>query len=287
MSPLTSCASCLLWFVTLPGVSKTPVVLPDPQQLAIVAQSAPAQPPPVTQVVEKPGREYFFSWGYNGDSYAKSDMHFEQPSLGNDFKLFGVLARDSKGWTDGLFSHSLTVPQYNVRFGLFFNEKWGLEVAMDHIKWIVEQDQDVRVTGTIGGTAVDTRAVLTPEIIKYQLNNGANPIFFNLMRRYRLAGTPRRTGFLTFLAKAGGGFAVPHTENTLFGQANEKGFQFFQGWNLDVAAAVRVQLWRFIHFEFEDKLLYARYFGVNVDRGKAGHSVKANEFSFHFGVSLW
>ena len=56
-------------------------------------------------------------------------MHFSQPSLGNDFTLLNVQIRDSKGWTDGLFAHSLTVPQYNFRFGIFFNEKWGVEVA--------------------------------------------------------------------------------------------------------------------------------------------------------------
>jgi hypothetical protein len=278
-------ACCVLWFLTLPGVSRAPVAIPDVRQVAAPAQTAPAQPP--LEPVEKPGREYFFSWGYNGDSYAKSDMHFEQPSLGNDFMLHGVQARDSKGWTDGLFSHSLTVPQYNVRFGLFFNEKWGLEVAMDHVKWIVEENQQVRMSGTLNGAPADAQVVLTPEVLKYQLNNGANPIFVNLIRRYRLLGTPRRTGYLTFMAKAGGGFAIPHTENTLFGQPNEKGFQFLQGWNVDVAAAVRAHLWKIIYVEFEDKLIYARYFGVNVDQGKAGHSLKANEFSFHFGVAIW
>ena len=284
MSPLTYCASCLLWFVTLPGVSKTPVVLPMPQ--ATSAQTAPAPPPQATPV-EKPGREYFISWAYHGDSYTKSDMHFEQPSLGNDFTLKSVRARDSKAWTDGIFSHSLFVPQYNLRFGMFFNEKWGVEVALDHMKWIVEEGQEVSVTGRVGGAAVDGRVVLTPDVLRYQLNNGANPIFFNLMRRVKLTGQPHRFGHLVLLGKAGGGFAVPHTENALFDRPNEKGFQAFHGWNLDVAAAVRLDLWKFLYFEFEDKLVYARYFGVNVDQGKAGHSLKANEFSFHFGVAIW
>jgi len=35
----------------------------------------------------------------------------------------------------------------------------------------------------------------------------------------RLTG---RTGHVSLLAKAGGGFAFPHTENTVFGQPNEK-----------------------------------------------------------------
>ena len=282
----------------IPGVGKTPDV---PFELThtdidrIVQAGAPAQgatpaqtpvPPPPPMTAKTPGREFFVSWGYNGDSYTKSDMHFSQPSLGNDFKLLSVEAHDSKAWTD-LFDHALTVPQYNVRAGYFWNEKWGLELAMDHIKWIVTQDQSVRMTGTLNGAPVDTDVVLTEGVLKYQLNNGANPVFVNLVRRYRLAGQHGRTGYLTFLAKAGGGFAVPHTENTLFGVNNEAGFQFFQGWNLDAVAAARVHMYKGLYFEFEEKFVYARYFGVNIDRGKAGHSVKAAEFAFHFGWSFW
>ena len=113
-------------------------------------------------------------------------------------------ARDSKAWTH-IFRHSLTVPQYNVRFGMFFNERWGVEVAHDHIKWIVRQDQQVRMTGTLNGATVDTQVTLTPDFLRYQLNNGANPLFVNLIRRVRLRGEPGRTGSVSFLAKAGGG----------------------------------------------------------------------------------
>ena len=275
--------SALVWLLTLPGLTNSPNVPPS-RPFAIVAQQPTAAAPAQT-AAPTTGREFFFSWGYNGDSYGRSDLHINQPPLGNDFTLENVQARDSKGWTD-LFDHSLTVPQYNVRFGMFFNERWGVEVALDHVKWIVRQDQQVRMTGTLNGAPVNADVTLTEDVIKYQLNNGANPIFINLIRRVHLIGEPGRLGHLVFLAKAGGGFAMPHTENTLFGQPNEKGFQFFQGWNVDAVAAVRLHIWKPIYFEFEDKLLYARYFGVNVDQGEARHSVKANEFTFSFGVTF-
>jgi outer membrane protein assembly factor BamB len=271
----------------LPAFLTPPVALFEPNHDGFTRQAAPpAQAQPVPTDADR-GREFFVSWGYNGDAFAKSDIHFKQPSLGNDFTLIDVEARDSKAWTDGPFSHSLFVPQYNLRFGLFFDEKWGLEVALDHIKWIVKEDQEVRMTGTMNGAPVDAPIALTEDVLRYQLNNGANPIFFNLMRRYRLAGERGRTWHTALLLKAGGGFAVPHTENTLFGEPNEKGFQAFKGWNLDAGAAARIHFYKLFYFEFEDKFVYARYFGVNVDRGTAGHSLKANEFSFHFGASFW
>jgi len=253
--------------------------------LFLILAQATAPPPAQSGASAPTHREYFVSWGYNGDTYSKSDIHIRQPSLGNDFILAQVQARDSKAWTE-LFSHSLFVPQYNLRFGMFFNERWGLEVALDHMKWIVRQDQQVRMIGQLNGASTDQRITLTPDVLKYQLNNGANPIFFNLVRRVRLRGESGRTGSVFFLAKGGGGFAVPHTENVLFGQPNEKGFQAFHGWDLDAAAAIRVHMLKRLYFEFEEKALYARYFGVKVDRGTADHSLKASEFNFNFGVSF-
>ena len=52
---------------------------------------------------------------------------------------------------------------------------------------------------------------------------------------------------------------------------------------MDAAAAVRVDIWKGLYFEFEEKLVYARYYGVKVDQGTAQHSVKASEFNFNFG----
>jgi hypothetical protein len=278
---------CLLpsatWFVCLLTVpsAERPAPAPFVPERARIVREISGSPQPGSAGTTS-GREIFVSWGYNGDAYAKSDIHFSQPSLGNEFTLVGVQARDSKAWTD-LFNHSLFVPQYNIRIGVFFNDRWGIELAHDHMKWIVRQDQQVRMTGALNGEPVDTQITLTPDVLRYQLNNGANPLFINLIRRFRLLREPRRPGHVSFLAKAGGGFANPHTENTVFGQPNEKGFQFFQGWNVDVVAAVRVDILKGLYFEFEEKLVYARYFGVEIHSGTARHSVKANEFTWNFG----
>jgi hypothetical protein len=247
-----------------------------------ILAAAPAQPGTQTA---KAGHEIFVSWGYNGDHYTKSDLHIHQPSIGNDFTLGGVQARDSSPWGN-ILGHSLFVPQYNVRAGVFFNERWGLEVALDHMKWIVEQDQVVPLTGTLNAAAVDTDVTLTTDVLRYQLNNGANPVFINAVRRIQLRGEPKRTGSISFLAKAGGGPAMPHTQNELFGQPNDSGFQFFHGWDVDAAAAIRVHVFKRLYIEAEDKLVYARYFGVKVDRGTAGHSIKANEFIVTGGMSF-
>lgn len=283
MSSLPGLAA-LLWMLAQPNLAKPPGVLFERAPHGAIVRQA-ASPAQSGARASRSAREFFVSWGYNGDSYTRSDLHISQPSLGNDFTLVGVRARDSKGWTS-LFSHSLFVPQYNIRVGYFFNERWGLELALDHMKWIVRQDQEVRMKGTLNGAVVDSQVALTTDVLKYQLNNGANPVFVNLIRRVRLKGEPGRPGSVSFLAKAGGGLAIPHTENVVFGQPNEKGFQFFHGWDVDASAAVRLHILKRLYVEFEDKLVYVRYFGVKVDRGTARHSLKANELTFSVGMAF-
>ena len=112
-------AALLVCVLGQPSLLKPSVVPLDRHTSSISRQSAgPAQ----SGTTATAGREYFVSWGYNGDSYTKSDLHINQPSLGNDFTLGDVRARDSKPWGN-ILGHAPTVPQYNVRFGMFFNEK--------------------------------------------------------------------------------------------------------------------------------------------------------------------
>ena len=283
MFPLAQGALYLLSILSQQGVVKSNPPVPETPRVTAVAQAVPpATKPAAPPKTTSPGRQYFVSWGYNGDFYADRDIHFNQPSLGSDFTLAGVVARESKGWNE-LFSHSLFVPQYNIRVGMFFNEKWGGEIALDHFKWIVKEDQQVQMTGTRNGAPVNAPIALTEDVLRYQLNNGANPVFFNVIRRFQLAGKSMQTFHTSILAKAGGGFCWPHTENTLFGQPNDKGFQPFHGWDLDAAVAVRVHLYKPLYFEFEQKFLYARYYGVKIDQGTANHSVKDSEYSWSFG----
>src|SRR5215207_1123055 len=203
MPSLTFGAAWLLWVLAQPNLVRT---LPVPIDTLRPAVEQAAVAAPRRRPAAKSGREIFFSWGYNGDHYAKSDLRIEQPGLGNDFTLVGVKARDSKPWGN-ILGHSVFVPQYNVRGGIFFNERWGIELALDHMKWIVRQDQSVAIEGTLPRRSAVGPITITPEFLRYQLNNGANPIFINVVRRLRLRGEPKRTGSVSFLAKAGGGLA--------------------------------------------------------------------------------
>jgi len=231
------------------------------------------------------GHELYLSWGYNTETYRPVELRMAQPALGNDFTLHAVDYHDSKGWSTGLLSHSVTGPQYNFQFGYFFRKNTAFEVNFVHAKAIVTQDQTVHMTGTLSGQPVDQNVVLSESVLVYKLNNGANFALFNVVQRFRLLRQPGQTGSISILAKAGMGFVAPHTENTVFGEPNDKGFQF-SGPDLGVELAVRLHLFRAIYTEFCEKGVYARYRDVNISQGHAQQELWAHVTALSFGASF-
>ena len=242
------------------------------------AQTAPAPPEPK-------GHEFYVSWGYNTESYRPVELHMTQPALANDFTLHAVDFHDSKGWSTGLLSHSVTGPQYNLQAGYFFRKNTAFEVNFVHAKAIVTQDQTVRMTGTLAGQPVDQNVVLTEDVLVYKLNNGANLALFNAVQRFPLLRKPGQTGSVSVLGKAGIGFVAPHTENTVLGVPNEKGFQF-SGPDLGVELAVRLHAFRAFYIEFCEKGVYARYRELNINQGRADQELWAHITALSFGASF-
>lgn len=232
---------------------------------------------------------FYISWGYNTEWYTRSTVHISQPSLGNNYKLVRVKAHDRPGWDDGLFSKPMTIPQYNYRIGYFFNEKQdlALEINFDHTKYIITDGQQINVKGTLNGQKVDGPREFSEKTGSYYyLNNGANFLLFNLVKRFRLVQPgPANNLKLDLLAKAGVGPVIPHVENSFFGQANQPGFQI-GGWNTGLETAFRLTAFRYAYLEFAQKFDYARYSHLKIYEGRARQSFGTYELILNLGVTL-
>ncbi|MGZ4048796.1 MAG: hypothetical protein ACXVNN_05490, partial [Bacteroidia bacterium] len=177
---------------------------------------------------------FYFSWGYNTEWYTKSNIHISQPALNNNYTFTDIKAHDHRGWDDHLFHKPLTIPQYNYRIGYFFNEKqnWGFEINFDHTKYVVTIGQQDRLKGTLGGRSVDTTVTTGKDVLYWQLNNGANFLEFNMVRKIKMIDICKSNIMLDCLLKGGVGPVIPHVQNTIFGHDNIPHFQF-GGWNVD------------------------------------------------------
>ena len=131
----------------------------------IFAQDKPVNPAKYT--AHNKGKMYIF-WGGNRESFSRSDIHFK----GNDydFTLYDVQAHDKpKGWhLDYANPTRMTIPQTNLRIGYFINDHYNISIGVDHMKYVMNQNQ----IATIGGAVGDAY----PEFAGTYLPSGNNTI---------------------------------------------------------------------------------------------------------------
>ncbi len=94
--------------------------------------------------------KFFFFWGYNFSSYAKSDIHFTGPNY--DFILHDVKAADrpTKFGSTYFDPSRLTIPQFNLHFGYYIKDNYSISLGWDHMKYVVDIPQQVKISGFIG-----------------------------------------------------------------------------------------------------------------------------------------
>jgi hypothetical protein len=232
--------------------------------------------------------EFYFSWGYNKEWYTHSDVKVNQPGLNNNYKLNSVRSHDHIGWDEGLFSIPISIPQYNYRLGFFFNKKKGLafEINFDHTKHIIQDGQPVRISGTLNGRQVDSTINFSEgNGFYYYLNNGANFLLFNIVKRWNWQESKTGNFKIDALGKAGIGPVIPHVQNSLFGKENDPGFQL-GGWNIGVEGAVRATFYNTIYLEFANKIDYARYSNLKVYQGTAKQAFGTYELILSLGFTI-
>lgn len=245
--------------------------------------AAPAEADAVPALTQGKKGELYFSWGYNTEAYLPEDIHFSQPGLGNDFTLHGVKAHDQRDWK---VISQITVPQYSIRVGYFLpDSNWGLELNYDHAKYVVSEDQSVRMTGLVGGQKIDKIMEMRDVLADYRYNNGANWYLLNVVRRLPIIGEPGQTMSLTGLAKAGVGIMIPHTQNTVFGHENNPGFQF-GGFDMGVEGGLRFMPLRPLYIEWTAKALVAKYNAVHIYQGQSDQTVHGLETILSLGTSF-
>lgn len=141
--------------------------------------------------------KFFASWGWNRDSYSKSDITFK----GNDFNftIYDVKA-DDKPNPFGLKFFSpgdLTLPQTNYRFGYFIKDNYNIVIGADHMKYVMRQNQTVTINGTIStgtyltedglpqnydGNYNNQQIQLTNDFLQFEHTDGLNYIYIGANR---------------------------------------------------------------------------------------------------------
>lgn len=180
----------------------------------------------------KPGyRKWYFYWGYNRAYFSKTNLHFHGPNY--DFTLYELQARDRPekfGWR--YFNPgSFTIPQYNVRLGYFFTRKFNISFGMDHMKYVVTQNQPTRISGVVSpqasakyaGAYLNQPIDLEWDVLVFEHTNGFNLVSLDLewLQPLSRRDTPFR---LFWNAGLGGIWVVAKTDVRVFGDGIDNDF---------------------------------------------------------------
>lgn len=224
----------------------------------------------------------YLQWGYNTETYTKSNIHFRM-SNGNNFTLHHAVAHD-KGDFDAIYKKpgDISIPQYNYRIGFYLNtqKSRAVELNFDHTKYVVTDGQTVRVTGTIDGQTVNGDSVLNPEsFLHFEHTDGANWLHVNYVSQHLLANNPSGTRpLVTGVWKAGAGINIPRTDFTWRGDRLNNNFHV-AGYNISVEAGIRLYLLRSLFFELTGKTGYVKYVNALAN----SNAIKGNRVTHSFG----
>ena len=95
----------------------------------------------------------FFYWGWNRAWYGKSDIKFEGTNY--NFILKKVVAKDRQSpfkVDTYLNPVNATIPQFSFRIGYFIQDKYNISFGLDHMKYVVQKNQTVKISGEIQDT---------------------------------------------------------------------------------------------------------------------------------------
>lgn len=222
--------------------------------------SQDSKPISVKYTSHNKGKMYFY-WGGNRDSYTNSDIHFKGANY--DFTLYDVAAQDKpKGWhIDYINPGRMTIPQTNFRLGYFLNDHYNISIGVDHMKYVMIQNQSVRVSGTYpnsyNSTVINNGIVdLTDEsFLTFEHTDGLNYVnsefsrVDDISKLFKINDTDKIQVSLT--EGAGAGILYPKTNVMLMGQERHDDFNV-AGYGVSAKAGINITFFK--HYFIQGEL---------------------------------
>ena len=201
----------------------------------------------------------FVFWGWNRAAFSKSDIHFK--GNGYDFVLHNVVAHDRPSdlsW-DYINPKEVSIPQFNFRYGYFIKDNLAIVIAQDHMKYVMDQNQTVDITGNISDPVYANMVqngkinLADEKFLTFEHTDGLNYVNFGL-EKYKNLYTKEK---VEILWAYGGGLGVmfPKSNVKLFG--NERSDRFHvAGFGADVRTNINFIFWKRLMARVEAKFGY-------------------------------
>lgn len=208
--------------------------------------------------------KFFVSWGGNRESYSKSDITFKGKDY--NFTIENATAQDKpKGWhIDYVNPARMTIPQTNFRLGYFINDHYSVAIGVDHMKYVLQQNQVANFSGFYPKPGTYDELVvgqpnaikITNQFLQYEHTDGLNYVNTEVSRHddisslFKITNTDKIQVNLT--EGVGVGLLYPKTNATLLGKERHDDFHV-SGFGTSIKAGLNVTFFKHFYIQGEIK----------------------------------
>jgi hypothetical protein len=252
-----------------------------------------AQEEPEAEPEGNKGKIYFY-WGWNRGTFSNSDINFSGSDY--NFTIKEVVADDRQSSFNAktyFVPGNATIPQYNFRIGYFITDNYNISFGIDHMKYVMRQDQTVKIDGEINnsGTGYDSTysndpIQLTEDFLQFEHTDGLNYANFAFRRFDEIYEIYKIKISLT--EGLGVGILYPRTNITLL---NEERYDEFHlaGYGIDAVVGVNISFLKYFFIQSELKGGYINMPDIrstNSDSDKASQDFFFSQIMIVFGASI-
>ncbi len=238
--------------------------------------------------------DFYIYWGWNRGWFTNSDISFTGD--GYDFVLHDVVANDRQsefGWDPYFKIDRITIPQYNLRLGYFFNHNYSVSLGVDHMKYVMVQYQTVKIDGEISNTNTPYNGsynnddiIVGNDLLLFEHTDGLNYINIEVRRydelyRYKKVSINITEGF-------GFGPLIPKTNATLLSKERNDNFHL-AGFGLGAVAGLNIKFWNHFFIQSEFKVGYINMPSIRTTKSevdKAKQDFFFSQLNILFGFSF-
>lgn len=207
----------------------------------------------------------FLYWGYNKAIFSTSKMNFVGP--GYDFTLSQVKASDRPSMDLKTYFNPKTfsVPQFNIRAGYFFNNRWAINIGYDHMKYVVDEQDNVPIHGRINpgvdplwsGDFNGETVSINENHFHYENTNGHNYLKAELMYGLYLYRTKDKNFAISSLFGVGMGGILSYNDFTFAGKKDMVTVAM-TGYGMNAQVGIRLEFFKhfFLQSEFSGGFMH-------------------------------
>ncbi|MBE7630406.1 hypothetical protein J2Q17_10340 [Tenacibaculum piscium] len=207
--------------------------------------------------------KFFAYWGWNWASYSDADIHFKGDNY--DFTLSDVKAQDRQtkfSFNKYFNPGNVTIPQTNYRIGYFFKENYTVSIGVDHMKYVMIDDQNVKINGNINdgnakydGTYNNETVNLAEDFLRFEHTDGLNYVNVELKRFDDVShwfGLNLENLQINLTEGFGMGILYPKTNSKLLGKDRNDSFHL-SGYGASLVAGVNISFLKHFYVQADLK----------------------------------